>query len=376
MHIALVRREMTLQRSGAERMCVNLLRHLVAQGHRVTVLAEHFDVELRDGAEFVPIYSPRWWNWSRTQAFAHAAERALRKRQFDVVHGLARVPGVDVFHALDPIHAHWLTVQYPRAWEAQLQRRNPRHRSILDLERQLYHPAGPRQIIVQSAFDRDLLRTHYQVAAGRITVIPNGVDLREFSLSARNERVLTRQKLGIGDDAKLLLFAGSDFRRKGLETLLRTLPLLAGSNTHLLVAGDGPIPRYAALAEQLGVSTQVRFLGKVTQMSELYAAADLLVLPTRYDPFASVVLESLACGTPAVTSICGGAALALDDALAGSVFQDPLNCEELAVAITQQLAIRVDRRELCAHRARQFTAESYARQTLEVLATVAERKAA
>jgi UDP-glucose:(heptosyl)LPS alpha-1,3-glucosyltransferase len=376
MHLALVRREMTLHRSGAERMCVTLLKHAVNAGHRVTVVAEKFDPELRAGAEFLPVPARRWSGWSKTQAFAEAASRILSRHSFDVVHGLARVPGVDTFHALDPIQAHWLTVQYPQAWQARLQHWNPRHRSILDLERKLYGPNGPRRIIVQSQFDRELLQSYYGVADERLTVIPNGVDLREFSLKLRGQRPQFRRELHLAEQTPMILFAGMDFRRKGLETLIRAIPRLNDSSAMILVAGKGPIEKYSAVAKEVGVADRIRFLGQVSQMANLYVAADVMALPTRYDPFASVVLESLACGTPVVTSRCGGGATAIDEPLTGSVIHDPLDAAELTGALNQQLTLIGDRTQACAARAGRFTAEAYASQTLAVSETAARRRAA
>lgn len=367
---------MTLHRSGAERMCVTLLKHAVNAGHRVTVVAEKFDPELRAGAEFLPVPTQRWSGWSKTQAFAEAASRILSRHSFDVVHGLARVPGIDTLHALDPIQAHWLTVQYPQAWQARLQCWNPRHRSILDLERKLYGPNGPRRIIVQSQFDRELLHTYYNVSEERIAVIPNGVDLREFSLKLREQRQQIRWEFQIAERTPMILFAGMDFRRKGLETLIRAIPRLNDTSAMVLVAGKGPIEKYAGIAQEVGVADRVRFLGQVSQMANLYAAADVMALPTRYDPFASVVLEALACGTPVVTSRCGGGATAIEEPLTGTVIHDPLDPAELAGALNQQLALTGDRTQACAARAGMFTAEAYASQTLTVLETAARRRAA
>ncbi len=381
LRLALVRREMTLHRSGAERMCVNLLKHAVRQGHRVTVIAEKFDPELREGAEFLPVETRRWSGWSKTQAFARAASRVLEQHSFDVVHGLARVPDVDVFHALDPIQAHWLTVQYSQPWQAQLQRWNPRHHSILHLERQLFGSAGPRRIIVQSEFDAELLQSHYRVSAERLAVIPNGVDLSEFSLAVRTQRTQFRRELLIEEHTPeehtpIILFAGADFRRKGLETLIRAIPQLSNTAAKVLVAGNGPAQRYQALAAALNVADRIQFLGQVSQMARLYVAADVLALPTRYDPFASVVLEALACGTPVVTSRCGGGASAIDSPQIGAVIRDPLDANELAQALDRQLATTTNRTEHCANQSQKFTAEAYARKTLAVIEASVRRRAA
>jgi UDP-glucose:(heptosyl)LPS alpha-1,3-glucosyltransferase len=292
------------------------------------------------------------------------------------VHGLARVPGVDTFHALDPIQAHWLSVQYPVAWQASWQRWNPRHRSILELERKIYGPDGPRRIIVQSDFDRELLQRLYRVAAERLAVVPNGVDLQEFSVERRERRPQVRTALAVPDDVQVVLFAGMDFRRKGLDTLIQAIPRLKSRSALVLVAGKGRMESYAALAARSGVADRIRFLGQVSGMADLYVAADVLALPTRYDPFASVVLESLACGTPVVTSRCGGGALAVDEPLTGAVIRNPSDPVELAEALNQQLAMTIDRRVACANRANRFTAESYARQTLSVLESLFRRRAA
>jgi UDP-glucose:(heptosyl)LPS alpha-1,3-glucosyltransferase len=229
---------------------------------------------------------------------------------------------------------------------------------------------------VQSNFDRELLQRYYQVADERLFVVPNGVDLAEFSLSLRTLRPQLPAEFGVAGETPLILFAGMDFRRKGLETLLRAIPLLSHPSAVVLVAGQGPIARYRSLANALHIEHRVRFLGQVPNMARLYVAADLLALPTRYDPFASVVLEALACGTPVVTSRCGGGATAIEEPFTGAVVHDPLDHRELAAALNQQLAITTDRTAACAARAGQFTAESFARQTLAVLESSPLRRAA
>ena len=81
-----------------------------------------------------------------------------------------------------------------------------------------------------------------------------------------------------------------------------------------MVAGrDEPRP-WRALAARLGVADRVDFLGPRDAMPALYAAADLLLLPTRYDPFANVCLEAAASALPVVTSASNGAAESLGEA--------------------------------------------------------------
>ena len=78
--------------------------------------------------------------------------------------------------------------------------------------------------------------------------------------------------------------------------------------SHLWVVGKGHSAPYARAAERLGVADRVRFWGPVTETAPFYQAATVLALPTLYDPCSNVVLEALACGTPAVTTAANGAA--------------------------------------------------------------------
>jgi len=109
-------------------------------------------------------------------------------------------------------------------------------------------------------------------------------------------------------EALVWLFAGSGFERKGLDTALRALALSTQSNTQLWIAGADRPARWQRVARSLGVEARVRFLGFRRDMRTLYAAADALLLPTRYDACANSCLEAAAAGIPVLTSTANGAA--------------------------------------------------------------------
>lgn len=380
MHIALVRREISLRRSGAERMCVNLLRHLLAQQHRIAVFAEHLDAEFVNKVEYIAVPKRKWGGWSPTERFAAACAPLLAGRDFDIVHSLARVQGVDSFQSLDPVHAHWLSVGYRQPLVRWMQRQNPRHHSILKLEAALSHQESPRMIIVQSRFDAELWQRHYGVSANRLRVVPNGVDTSAFQPSARVHRDTLRAEWNVPRTTPLLMFAGNDFRRKGLDALLHALAKAERSDAQLWVLGQDNAKPFQRTAQRLGLARRVQFLGKQPDLARFYAAADLFVLPTWYDPFACVVLEALACGTPVVTTRCGGGADVVADGVTGYVFDSPADTAALAAILDQHFARpRTDRdamAEACVARAQDFTAESYAQQTEAVLLDVHRAKRA
>jgi UDP-glucose:(heptosyl)LPS alpha-1,3-glucosyltransferase len=131
----------------------------------------------------------------------------------------------------------------------------------------------------------------------------------------------------------MLLFVANDFRRKGLDTLLEALA--AFNHVHLMVIGhSAQVPEYQTRCRTLAVDGRVHFLGRQADMHPVYAAADMLIHPTREDTFGMVVLEAMAQGLPVVVSrapYCGlSADLGADEAV---LLQDPESVEELSAAL-------------------------------------------
>ena len=129
-----------------------------------------------------------------------------------------------------------------------------------------------------------------------------------FTPWTANAAAALRQRLGAPENGAVILFVGSGFERKGLTYLLQAFGSLRDKTSQLWVVGKGHIAVYRRAAERLGVADRVRFWGPVTETAPFYQAATVLALPTLYDPCSNVVLEALACGTPAVTTAANGAA--------------------------------------------------------------------
>ncbi len=173
--------------------------------------------------------------------------------------------------------------------------------------------AASDRIVALTAVDRQQMLRHYGVPAP-IDVIPGGVDLDRF---APRPREAARAALGLNSSAKVLLFVGRIQRLKGLEILVRAFAQLAPSvDAQLLIVGGRPgtahetreITRVQHLATKLGVAERTRFVGAVAhaELPAYYAAADICVMPSSYESFGLVAVESLACGTPVVATRVGG----------------------------------------------------------------------
>ncbi|HYX62712.1 MAG TPA: glycosyltransferase family 4 protein [Burkholderiales bacterium] len=295
---------------GAERIVARALPALERAGSEVTLIARS---ATGWGARRVitvsPFYLGRTWrDWS----FARAARAAWRREAFDVVQSHERIPGCALYRAGDGVHRRWLELR--RRAAGFLERLgmaiNPYHRYVCAAERRMFEHPRLRAVICISEMVRSEILRSFRVEPRKLHVIYNGVDLEHFRPRERDAaRDADRLRLGFGPRDTMFLFVGSGFARKGLGGAIAGLALAREKSFGLVVAGrDVHQAQFEKQARASGIGERVKFLGGQQDVRPLYAAADCLVLPSRYEPFGSTVLEALAMGLPAiVSSRCGAA---------------------------------------------------------------------
>jgi D-inositol-3-phosphate glycosyltransferase len=168
--------------------------------------------------------------------------------------------------------------------------------------------ASVDRVIASSEHERQALVDLYGARRDRVDVIPCGVDLSLFRPGDRDQ---ARVKLGLSGE--VILFVGRMDPIKGLDLLFRAVALLNERPDLRLVVvggsgGEDEMERGQALVTKLGIERQVEFRGSVDQedLPAYYQAADICVLPSHYESFGLVAIESLACGTPVIGSMVGG----------------------------------------------------------------------
>ncbi len=301
-------------------------RGLASAGDEVHVIARR--AAPARGVETHLVRARNHWMPLRLAVFAKRAARAAAGR-FDVVHAFSRVPKQDIYRAGGGSHADYMKRVYGPAG-ARLRRLVPRHALLLGIERQLF--SDDAQVVqCGSRMVRKELASRFRVPRGRLVVLHNGVDCERFRPAeiSRNERAALPSVPAT--DAPVWLFAGSGWRRKGLDTAMRALAASSDSRARLWIAGGDRPGRWRAQAEQLGVASRVDFLGPREDLDRVYRAVDALVLPTRYDAFANVCLEAAASGIPVVTSRQNGSSELLGGA--GIVIADAEDAEGFASAL-------------------------------------------
>jgi D-inositol-3-phosphate glycosyltransferase len=166
-------------------------------------------------------------------------------------------------------------------------------------------------IFVSCQEEREQFRRLYGASPGTVEVITPGVDRAFFSPGSRAG---ARSALGLGKHP-VLLFVGRIQPLKGLDVAIETLAALPHHDAVLLVVGGASgiegnreYARVVGLAEQLGVSSRVRFIDPQPHhlLSSYYRAADVVLVPSRSESFGLVALEASACGTPVVATAVGG----------------------------------------------------------------------
>ena len=265
-----------------------------------------------------------WQPW-RVWAFSRAAATAAPRGGGGVVHAFSRTRHQDVYRTGGGCHAAYMERSYG-TFGSRWRRLTPRHATLLGIEAAVLR--DPSQWVqCNSEMVRDEILARYPLAPERVVVIPNGVDLERFCPRPDpSGRDALRRELDT-DDRLVWLLVGHGYRRKGIDTAIRAVARLAEPDSVLWIAGREQGPA-RALAAQLGISDRVRLLGRERDPADLYAAADALILPTRYDAFANVCLEAAASGLPVLTSGANGAAGWLGSA--GRVVPDPEDVDGFA----------------------------------------------
>ncbi|MEL6341873.1 MAG: glycosyltransferase family 4 protein [Myxococcota bacterium] len=294
---------------GTERFVYGLARSLLAMGHRVDVWCQRVDQELRGVAVHALGAGGRgriWKMWS-----AHRAALRIPADDYDLVLGFIRAGRPGLYRAGGGCHA---------AYRRRLGRTGLADQIEERMDRAVISSA--RRIIVNSRMVAREMDRWYGLPEARTRLIYNGVDLERFSPSVQGGR------------GRFAVFLGNGFARKGLATAIRAVARIEGLSLQVIGRTER-LNTYQRLAEEVGLSDRLRFMGALEEPEMMLRRAAVMVLPTRYDPFANACLEALACGTPVVTSRANGAAEVLPDAW--MTVTDPEDVDGFAAAMERAL---------------------------------------
>ena len=323
--------------ANASRLTIGLVR----RGHSETGGAEAYLKRLAHGLNqaghatrlFTDSSWPaREWSWGpitrisgeTARGFANELVKAEPKRDCDLLLSLERVWQCDVYRAGDGIHQVWMRKRDAASSAARrwFRRVSGKDRDTIELERALF-TGGARHVIANSEMVKWQAEEFYSYPPDQIDVVANGVPLTDFRPDPEARRI-RREVLRLREDEVAVLFVGSGWERKGLHFAVRAVTSL-GKNMRLLVAGRG--------RRDFANQPNVQLLGAVRDLPGLYAAADIFLLPTLYDPFSNACLEALASGLPVITTRDNGFSEIIENGVHGSIINDASEIDAIRQAL-------------------------------------------
>jgi UDP-glucose:(heptosyl)LPS alpha-1,3-glucosyltransferase len=285
---------------GAENYLSRLVNALGKRGTQYRVVSTNWE-----GGEsiFVPKFLP-----SFLCILLFAVSVCLKKQKEDVYFSLERVPCADVYRAGDGVHRAWLDTRLRHGESALKIFLNPLQFTYLFLEKKTF--ANAKKIIANSHFVKQNIIAYYGTEPSKISVVYNGV--LPNTIDATDARSRIENEFGIKQGKKIILFVGSGFIRKGVAEFLELLSRVQNKNFVSVVVGkDKHIGKYKELADKLGV--EAIFTGPRRDADLFYAAADIFLFPTLYEPFSNVCLEAMTGGCAVITTAQNGAAEVLNE---------------------------------------------------------------
>lgn len=317
--------------------------------HDMRVLTSKSEV---DSPAITVLDTPQTPLWYCVTRFGHKANEYIRehKSEYDVIHGHDNDCGICTVNTKHSCYARALrtTIESRGPTYKVLKAFDPRADYLLKNEEHLMK--NTKNIISVSAAVKREVMEEYGTDGNRITVVHNGVNTSEFTPQKRETAFpQIRNMFGIKPKTILLLFVGNEWKRKGLETAILSLKNLDHIKLKLMIVGKGDRDEYLEVAEKIGVNKRLLFAGEVNNIADYYAAADILVFPTIYEPFGLCTIEALASGTPPIVSKLAGSSEILTDKKDSLLLDDPKNPQELS----EKIEYAIDHRQELSKNARE-----------------------
>lgn len=370
MHIAIAIEKLKLD-GGAERSTRQTASLLRSRGHRVTLLAGDLDEEAVpadvDAVELPGSTGAMGMAWMH-----RSLEKHWSKLSPDVTVSMTTnlpaqvvIPRAGLVPDFQQQRVDRIETALGRAGKQLAIALNPKQQVMRQLERRtLFHPSLRRVVAISGLMKQRLLE-QYGLSDDRVTHLPNGAappsppDRPEDQPEAM--RSAMRRALQLEAQHTVFLFPALDPWRKGLDSLVQAFAQLLQHapppSARLLLVGNSSY-RLQDMLAKAGVRNVTRVLGATERMDAVFAAADVTVLPTWYDPSSKVVMESLMRGRPVITTRTNGASEFVDpvpDALPpgvprpsaprGRVIDSPRDLEGLTQAMRE--LCEMEHRSLC-----------------------------
>ncbi len=341
MKIAFLKSDLT-KSGGLEKYCFALARECMKRGHDIVILTTQ---SIEKAPYIIELGKKLPISCVHLLYFDLLCRKWLKKNRVDAVFGFDRnFCPQDFYRAGNGVHAAYLD---ERKKTSSLFKKisfslNPLHHLILAMEKSTFESSKLRSLFTNSYMVKEeVLRYYPKVAKEKIAVIHNGVEWSklhvpfEESLGGREKFCKT---LNLDPSRYQFLFIGHEYTRKGLHLLLQAASNLPKDAFELSVVGkERHMKQFEELSRKLNLQQNVHFFGPQKSTTIFYQAADCMVIPSLYDPFANVTMEALAMGLYVISSAKNGGSEVIHSEDEGMIFHNVEDPKELARCLTKAL---------------------------------------
>ena len=303
------------RRDGSARAVNEVAEKLADRGHEVHLFARKAEDLDLNKIRWHKVPGPGWPEVADFWSYHVRVNRAIPGRYFDIIHSIG----------CNTLRANVITIQNIQPAKKKildrlgslekisLSRRLTRAlylRVTSNAEYKLYsHRAGRRPPLflpVSRGVEREL-RENYDIGPAPVKIVPNAADLNIFKAISEEQRLAWRRENGLDAGDVVLIFAGGEWVRKGLDLAIRALALVSDRRAKLFIAGDDPAKEtLKALSAECKVSDRVIFGGFRKDVPIALASSDIFLFPSWYEAFSLATIEAAACGLPVVATSING----------------------------------------------------------------------
>lgn len=311
---------------GLEKAAKFLLEGFASKGfnvHLLTTSKKYPNVSLH------VIDKKKGFSFQKISHFDRSCNNHLINEKYNAVFGLDRNSFQTHIRAGNGCHKAYIQNRL-KSDKPFLSSLNPLHRILLSIEKKSFENPRLRTLFTNSQMVKNEILSNYRIDEKKIYVVHNGVEWSQYEKPFKQSlEDRPFEKLGLDPNAHQLLFIGHNFKRKGLEVLLKGLSYFSNSSFQLSVVGNDKNSNYfKRLTHKLHLEKKVLFFGAQKNTELFYQCADSLMIPSFYDPFANVTVEGLAMGLFVFTSKTNGGSEVLTKET-GIVIDNLLSLEEM-----------------------------------------------
>lgn len=322
---------------GLQRDMALLARAAIDAGHEVTVYCGQWQGEKIAGANIVELPTRKWLSVAGVKSFVDSFHQQYPRKNFDLLIGFNKMPGLDVYFAGDTCYARKALCE-----RGVVYRLAPRTRLYLSYEAEVFGSHSNTEIFSLVATEQRQFARFYGTQPQRFHRLPPGIDPAHIECeSPESAHKALCEELGVNEHNRIILCLGSGFHRKGIDIAIAVFARLQVTNPDaiLLIAGKDANEKYRQLAQREKVSERVFFIGPRSPVGGLLHGADLLLHPAREELAGNVIVEAMLCNCPVLASDHCGYAGYITDYGMGEVIPSPVDVSVIARQMQRLLAV-------------------------------------